>query len=234
MRGCLSVLVLAALFVLGALWFGGPPIASTVLEATLTSSGFAADELDVTVETSPPLSLVVGRADRVTIHARGVRWNGLEAASMALEMDDVDLFARSAGHTDGSFDGVEFAGADGEPVLVSIDVTGPADAAATTVHVDRQTVERIAKAAFEAEFGIKADAVALVAPDAVRLTVAGQSVSGRLEVFGDGGLAVSSPLGPSLTLVAPDPGLPLALTGLSVVDGGLLLIGTLEVSSLIR
>lgn len=234
MRGCLSVLLLAALFVLGALWFGGPPIASTVLEASLTSSGFTADELDVTVEATPPVRLVVGRADRVTIHAQGVRWNGLEAESMALELDDVDLFARSAGHTDGSFEGVELQGPGGEPVLVSIDLNGPAEAATTTVHVDRQTVERIAKAAFEAEFGIKADAVELVAPDAVRLTIAGQSVSGRLEVFGDGGLAVSSPLGPSLTLVASDPGLPLTLTGLSVVDGGLVLTGTLEVSSLIR
>jgi hypothetical protein len=234
MRGCLSVLFLAALFALGALWFGGPPIASTVLEATLTGSGFAADDLDVTVETSPPLRLIVGRADRVTIHARGVRWNGLEAESMDLEMDDVDLFARSAGHVDGTFDGVELAGPGGAPVIVSIELNGPADAAATTIHVDRQTVERIAKAAFEAEFGIKADSVELVAPDEVRLTVAGLPVSGRLEVFGAGGLAVSSPLGPSLTLVAPDPSLPLTLTGLSAVDGGLVLTGTFEVSSLIR
>jgi hypothetical protein len=234
MRGCLSILLLAAVFIVGAIWFAGPPIASTVLEATLTSSGFAADELDVNVDTSPPLVLVVGRADRVTIHARGLRWNGLEAESMALEMDDVDLFARSAGHVEGSFDGVELAGPDGQPVLVSIDLNGPAEAAATTVRVDRQAVERIAKAAFEAEFQVKADSVELVAPNQVRLTIAGQSVSGRLEVFGDGGLAVSSSLGLSLTLLASDPSLPWILTGLSVDDAGLVLTGTLEVTSLIR
>jgi DUF2993 family protein len=234
MRGCLSILVLAALFVVGAIWFAGPPIASTVLEATLTSSGFAADELDVSVDTSPPLVLVVGRADRVTIRASGVHWNGLEAETMALEMADVDLFARTAGHVDGSFDGVELAGPDGEPVLVSIDLNGPAEAAATTVRVDRQTVERIAKAAFEGEFGVNAESVRLVAPNEIRLTIAGLTIAGRLEVFGDGGLAISSPLGPAVTLVAPDPSLPLTLTGLSVDDAGLVLTGTLEVSSLIR
>lgn len=234
MRGCLSVLVLAALFALGALWFGGPPIASTVLEATLTSGGFTADELDVTVETALPPRLVLGRADRVTIQARGVKWNGLEAESMALEMNDVDLFARSAGQTDGSFDGVVLLGPDDEPVVVSIDLNGPAEAATTTVRVDRQTVERIAKAAFEAEFGIKADAFELVPPNTIRMTVAGQSVSGRLEVFSDSGLTASSPLGPSVTLVAPEPSLPLTLTGLSVTGGGLVLTGTLDVNRLIR
>lgn len=233
MRGCLGVLLIAALFVIGVIWFGGPPIASTVLEATLTSSGFTADDLDVTVEASPPLTLVVGRADRVTIRATGVHWNGLEAELMVLEMDDVDLFARSAGRADGSFEGVELGGPDADPVLVSIAVAGPSDGAATTIRIDRATAERIARTAFEAQFGVKADAVELVAPDVIRLTVAGLSVSGRLEVFGDGGLAASSPLG-TATLVAPDPSLPLTLTGVSVDDAGLALTGTLEVSSLIR
>lgn len=234
MRGCLSVLLIAALFVVGAVWFGGPPVASTVLEASLTSSGFTADEIDVTVDASPPLALVLGRADRVTIRASGVSWNGLEAESMVLEMDDVDLFARTAGRADGSFDAVELEGPGADPVLVSIELAGPSDAAATTIHVDRATVERIARVAFQERFGVQADAVELVAPDAVRLTVGGQSVTGHLEVFGDGGIAVSNPLGEALTLVAPDPSLPLTLTGLAIDDAGLVLTGTLAVSSLIR
>lgn len=233
MRGCLSILILAAAFVLGAIWFGGPPLAGTVLEATLSGTGFVADELDVDVQASPPLRLVLGRADRVTIHARGVHWNGLDAASMDLAMDEVDLFGRTAGRADGRLVDVELAGPDGNPVLVSIDIAGPSEAAATTVRVDRATVERVAKAAFEAEFGIKADAVELVAPDQVRLTVAGVPVIGRLEVFQDGGLAATSQLG-SVTLVAPDPNLPLTLTGLTVDETGLTLRGTLEVTSLIR
>lgn len=234
MRGCLSILLLAAIFIFGAIWFAGPPIASTVLEATLTSSGFAADELDVSIDTSPPLVLIVGRADRVTIRASGVRWNGLKAESMVLAMDDVDLFARSAGRADGSFEGVELEGPDGDPVLASIELAGPSDAAATTVRVDRVTVERVAEAAFEGEFGVKADSVRLVAPNEIRLTIAGLTIAGRLEVVGDGGLAISSPLGPPVTLVTPDPSLPWTLTGLSIDDAGLVLTGTLEVSSLIR
>ena len=33
MRGCLSVIVIAALFIFGAIWFGGPPLAGTVVQA---------------------------------------------------------------------------------------------------------------------------------------------------------------------------------------------------------
>src|SRR5919112_3846543 len=106
MRGCLTILVLAAAFVVGAIWFGGPPLAGTVVEASLTGAGLTADELDVTVSSDPPLGLVTGRADRVSIHATGVGWGSIEAESMDLDLIGVDLFGRTATSADGTFDGV--------------------------------------------------------------------------------------------------------------------------------
>src|SRR5215217_2883840 len=128
MRGCLSVIVVAALFILGALWFGGPPLAGTVVEATLAGSGFVAAEMDVEVEAEPPLTLVGGRADRITIHASDVLWHGLHAGTMTLAIDDVDLFARTAGHVEGSFEDVELRAESGSTIPVTIALEGPADA----------------------------------------------------------------------------------------------------------
>ena len=110
MRGCLSVLIIAAAFLVGVVWFGGVPLAETVVEASLTASAFEADELDVTVGADPPLQLALGRADRVEIEATGVRWEDLRAGSMSMRLDGVDLLARTATTADGEFRDVERGG----------------------------------------------------------------------------------------------------------------------------
>src|SRR5215212_9436227 len=165
MRGCLSVIVIAALFIVGAIWFGGPPVAGTVVEATLAGSGFASAETDVDVHADPPLTLVAGRADRITIHATDVLWHGLQAGTMTLAIDDVDLFGRTAGHVEGPFEDVELRAESGTSIPVTIAIEGPAHAAETTIRVARTTLEGLALAAFENEFTTKADEVSLVAPN---------------------------------------------------------------------
>lgn len=233
MRGCLSVLIIAAVFLVGIVWFGGVPIAETVVEASLTSSAFDADELDVTVHAEPPLVLALGRADRVEIEATGVRWEDLRAGSMTMRLDGVDLLARTATSADGQFRDVELAVAGGDPALVGIGIKGPADGARTTIDIDGPTVNRIALAAFEEEFGTRPDSADLVAPDGIRVRLGPSELQGRLRVEADGALVVASSLG-TVRLVEPDPSIPLRLTGVSIVDGGLALIGTLNVSALLR
>ena len=233
MRGCLSVLIIAAAFLVGIVWFGGVPLAETVVEASLTSSAFEADELDVTVSADPPLVLALGRADRVEIEATGVRWVDLRAGSMSMRLDGVDLLARTATTADGQFRDVELAVAGGEPALVAIGISGPADGARTTIDIDGPTVSRIALSAFEEEFGTRPDSAELVAPNQVRVTLAGRQLSGTLAVEADGALVVETGLG-KVRLVEPDPSLPLRLMSVSVVDGGLALTGTLDVSALLR
>jgi hypothetical protein len=232
-RGCLSVLILAAAFLVGIVWFGGVPLAETVVEASLTSSAFEADELDVTVHADPPLVLALGRADRVEIEARGVRWKELRAGSMTMRLDEVNLLGRTATTADGQFRDVEFAVADGEPARVGIAIHGPADGARTTIDIDGPTVNRMALAAFEETFGTRPDSAELVAPNGIRVGIGDRQLDGTLRVDVDGALVVSSGLG-TIRLVEPDPSLPLRLTSVSIVDGGLALTGSLDVSALLH
>jgi hypothetical protein len=231
-RGCLSVLIIAAVFLVGIVWFGGVPLAETVVEASLTSSAFEADELDVTVHADPPLVLALGRADRVQIEARGVRWEDLRAGSMTMRLDGVDLLGRTATTADGQFRDVELAVAGGDPALVGIAIHGPADGARTTIEIDGPTVNRMALAAFEKTFGTRPDSAELVAPNGVRVGIGDTELNGTLRVDADG-LVISSGLG-TIRLVEPDPSLPLRLTSVSIVDDGLALTGTLDVSALLR
>lgn len=233
MRGCLSILILAAAFVLGLVWFGGPPLAATVVQASLTGSGFQADELAVTVRAEPPLVLALGRADRVDIEATGVRWNDLRAGSMRMRLDGVDLVERSATTADARFDDVELAVAGSEPALVGITMAGPAHEASTRIDIDAATVSRIAIAAFEEEFGSRPDSVELVAPDQIRARFGGNSLSGTLRVEGDGALVLPTSIG-TFRLVEPDPFIPLKLSGVSVNAAGLQLSGTIDLQSLLR
>ena len=232
MRGCLSVLIIAAAFLVGIVWFGGVPLAETVVEASLATAAFEADELDVTVHADPPLVLALGRADRVEIEATGVRWEDLRARSMSMRLDGVDLLARTATTADGQFRDVELAMAGGEPALVGIGISGPAEGARTTIDIDGPTVNRVALTAFEEEFGTRPDSSDLVAPDRIRVRLGGKELHGTLRVEANG-LVVTSGLG-TIRLLEANPSIPLRLTGVSIVNGDLRLIGTLDVSAMLR
>ena len=112
MRGCLGVLVIAVLFVVVGIWFGGPPIAAALVTTGLTSSGFHSDDLEVTVQADPPLSLALGRADRVVVSGTDVEWNGLTADTLDLTLHGVDLIGRSAAQANGVLTGVELPNVD--------------------------------------------------------------------------------------------------------------------------
>jgi len=101
MRGCLSVLVIAALFVVVGAWFGGPPLASALVTTGLASSGLHAGHLDVKVQSDPPLGLALGRADRVVVSGTDVEWNGLTADTLDLTLNGVDFLGRRADQANG-------------------------------------------------------------------------------------------------------------------------------------
>jgi DUF2993 family protein len=226
LRGCLSVLILAAAFVTGLVWFGGPPIAETIVKASLTSSGFEADDLEVAIRADPPLTLAIGRADEVAIEGRNVSWNDLRAESLSLTLADVDLLARTAGSATGFLDQVELIAEGGESTVGSVTFDGPAGAADATILVDAGTVQRLAFAAFEREFGSRPETVSLVGPNIVRVQTSVGSVEGRLEIDG-GALAIQSSFG-VVRLVEPSPSMPIDFTGVTVRNGGLELTGTID------
>jgi hypothetical protein len=232
-RGCLSVLVLGIAFLVAAIWFGGPPLASAVVKSTLNGSGFTSDTLDVTVTADPPLTLGVGRARSVVITATGVSWNGLRLASLALSLGSVDLIGRTAATAEGRFGGVQLRGTGGQPILADAALKGSANAARTTVTIDAATVTAMALDAFESSYKVRPSSASLVAPDIIRVNVAGVTVSGQLTVAVDGSIVVMEN-GSTIRLVIPDPALPFHLTDLSVTPMVLQLQGTLDVGSLLR
>jgi hypothetical protein len=157
----------------------------------------------------------------------------LRLATFALSLGSVDLIAKTAATADGRFGGVQLHGTGGQPILADVVLKGSADAAPTTITIDSATVNAMALAAFESSFGVRPSSASLVAPDVIRLKIAGLTVSGKLAVAADGSI-VAVANGSTIRLVVPDPSLPFHLTGLSVTATTLELHGTIDVGSLLR
>jgi hypothetical protein len=232
-RGCLSILVVGIALLGAVVWIGGPPLASAVVASALTSRGLAADQLDVQVVGDPPLTLLVGRAARVEIHATGARWHDARVASLDVTLGAVDLLGRRAATAEGRLGGVQLEAETGPPLLADVEISGTADRAQTTIHVRSDAVESVAMSAFGAALGLGPSSASLVAPDQVRVALGPLHVDGTLSVAADGSV-VAAANGKTIRLFAPNPTLPLRLTSLSVTASGLDLEGTLDLGALLR
>ena len=238
MRGCLFVLLFAAVVIGSIAWFASAPIASTVVGAILEGSGFRAASSTITVTADPPPRLLLGQADRVAIAATDVEWQSLRAARLSLQFGGVDLFARTAMTIHGSLDDADVVVDDeattgGTAPTATIAVDGPAGAADAAITVGAATIRRLIVAAVERQFGVKASGVELVAPNRLRLAAPGATIDATLVIDASGALAVSTPLG-SVEMFRVDPAIPLRLRSVSVVDGALRLDGILDVNALLR
>ena len=233
MRGCLFVLILAAAFVAGLAWFGGPPIASALVGTSLTAAGLDATDLDVRVEADPPVLVAIGKADRVTVEGTDVDWDGLEARSLDLTLSDVNLLGPTARTVEGRLVGVELRGIDPPGSLATVSFEGPFDSAATTITIDGETVEAMAIAAFENELGVRPSSATLSEPNVIRVQAGPAEIAGALTIGPGGSVDVTTPLG-TTTIVAPDPTLPIQLASVAVEGGDLILTGTLDLGELLR
>jgi hypothetical protein len=237
-RGCLFVLLFAAIVIGSIAWFASAPIASTVVGAILDGSGFRAASSTISVTADPPPRLLLGQADRVSITATDVQWQSLRAARLSLIFDGVDLFARTATTIHGSLDAADVAADDettsgGPAPTATIAVDGPAGAADAAITVDAATIRRLILAAVEREFSVKATGVELLAPNRLRLAAPGATIEATLVIDGSGALAVSTPLG-SVEMFRVDPAIPLRLRSVTILDGALRLDGILDVNALLR
>jgi hypothetical protein len=233
MRGCLSVILIAAVFVAAGAWFGGEPVASALVSSGLAASGLDARRMDVSVEAEPPIIVATGRADRVTVEADDVDWNGLRARSLDLTLEDVDLLSRRAATANGRLIGVELPNADPPGSLATVEIEGPAADATATITIDGDTVEAMAIAAFEAKLGVEPDSATLEEPDVIRVRAGAIELAGSMEVAPDGSVEVDTPLG-SVTVVEADPSQPFTLTDVAVEGDSLVLTGTVDLVDLIR
>ena len=233
MRGCLSVLIMAVGLVLAAAWFGGPTLAGVVIERSLDSAGFVAAERSVTVSSNPPLEILAGHADRVTIRATRATVRDLTAARLALTLTNVDLVAGRFSGVDGQLDDVVIPAADGSSVDArTLTVHGRATAATATVRIDSAVVEALLSKAIRRETGLSVTGLSLTAPDRIRFT-AGLTISGRLAVEPDGSLVIAATSGDTRFTVFK-PNADLRLTSVAVSGTELVLTGTTDLGSRIR
>ncbi len=233
MRGCLFVVLFAAIVIGAAAWFGSGPLVSAAIGMALTGSGYQASATSISATADPPPRLLLGHADRVSFAASDIDWKTLHARNLALTLGGVDLFGRTADSVRGTIDGAELDdGHGGTATASSIRLSGPLAAVATTITFDESAVRATVSAAAARQFGVAPSDVQLLAPDRLRLVTKAATIEGRLIIDPTGSLALSTTLG-SVPLLTVDSSIPLQLRTVAVVDGTLHLDGVLDLSSLL-
>ncbi|HEY7589422.1 MAG TPA: hypothetical protein VH723_00375 [Candidatus Limnocylindrales bacterium] len=235
MRGCLGVLVLAAAFVAAAAWFGGPPVAGSLVEGAIVASGFESRTRTVVVLTDPPVEVVGGHADRIAIGADDASFEDIRAQRLDVTLFDVDLLRSTFGRIDGRLTGATMIAADGTTTAVeSIGIIGPPSDVVVTVRVDGTVVDQLARGAVVRETGLAVDSVALEPPATIAFLAGPVRMDGLLAVDATGALTVALPLpgDPIVDVLAP--GGSLALTAVSVDAGDLVLIGRVDLEPYLR
>jgi hypothetical protein len=236
MRGCLFVVIVGAAVLAVGGWLLSPAIAAAIVTGSLRATGFTAESQTLTVAADPPVRLLTGRADRLTLDATGVTWHALRASRLGFTLDDVDLLDRTAVTVDGRFDGVAVdagQGAAATTATATITFDGPADAAFTTIEVDRPSVRALVTEAVSRSFSTQLTDVELITPDRLRLVAPGASLEGTLTVSASNQLSLSTRLG-SVPLVTIEPSLPLDLRSVSADPTTLRITGVLDVGRLLQ
>jgi hypothetical protein len=234
-RGCLGVLVLAAAAVLAAAWFGAPRFAGVLVEGALDVAGLEGRNRSVRVESDPPIEILGGRADRVVIRADDVVLDDLDADSIDVTLLGVDLVGRTFGRIDGRLDAVVLTAGDGTATEAqTVELVGPADDVLATVRISGSVVDRLAREAIERDVGLPVGEVELETPSTIAFTIGPARVEGLLAVDTNGALTASLglPGDPVAILLSPDN--PFRLTAVSVDGADLVLIGRLDLASLLR
>jgi hypothetical protein len=232
MRGCLFVLVLAAAVVGVGAWFGAAPLTSTVIGSILQGSGYHAASSTITATSDPPVRLLLGHADRVTIDGTDVTWRTFKAARLQLTLGDVDLFGRTAGSIRGTIGGAELRTNDDSAPTADVAIDGSGSSARATIRVAGGTVDRLVRSGFAEKFGVAVVGTSLEAPDILRITASGTTFQGRLAIDPTGALVLVTPLG-SADVFRFDPSFPIKLVGVRVSGVDLELDGTLDAEALI-
>ena len=232
MRGCLFVVVFAAIVLSAAAWFGSPILASTLIQTGLDNAGYHAATSTVSATSEPPPKLLLGRADRVQIDGTDVDFRTFHARRLELTLTDVDVFARTAARISGRISGAELKTTDALPTTADVAIDGVAGAANATIAVDAATIDRLVKAAFFAKFGVAPASMELVAPATLRIGVPGATIEGALVVDADGAIALTTRLG-STVVFRLDPSFPLRLSSIAVEGGNLRITGVLDAEALL-
>lgn len=234
MRSLLGFLVTAAV-ALAVLWFGLPIAASGIVTATAVAAGLDGTTTRANVLADPPLAVLFGHADRVTITSSNDTLRGVGIASLDLTLSGVGLLDRSAEAIEGTLSGIR-ATADATSLRIDrATLSGNPAAARLVLLVMPDDVAAALQARLTSAGGGTVGSVAGRPPDAVTALVDGHDVTFTLSVEADGSLVARPPggiLGP-VVLWAPGTGLPATLDGVSVGADGIRVTGTLDAATLL-
>jgi hypothetical protein len=234
MRGCLFVLVLAAVFVVAGAWFGGPALAGVAIGTALDGAGFESRTRTIDVANDPPIAVLTGRVDEVRIGADDASFEGLAADRLDVTLFGVDLAGRSFATIEGELTGVMLLGSDGRATPArSISLIGEPESVRATVHLAPDVVEVLVAAAIEQQLGFTVGSVTLEAPDRLVFEAGPIRATARLTIEPDGALflAADVPGNPRVRVLAS--GEPLVFREVLVGDE-VVLVGTIELSDWLR
>src|SRR6476659_6197420 len=205
MRGCLFTLVLGAVVIAALVVFVLPRVLEGAITASLATAGVQARETGVRVEQDDPLSLIGLKADRVTIKALDARIGDLDAGSVDLRLEGVDLGARTARSVTGTLSDVTTSSG-GDPIAIpEIRLDGDTSSLEAVASIDAADVEALVADRVTAALGEPPTSVRIEAPNVMTITVRGFPVTGTLLVDESGALrlSLSAPVSTELVILAP-------------------------------
>jgi hypothetical protein len=227
-RGCLSVLVLAAAFVLGGAWFGGPLLAAGIVRSALEASDFEGRNTSVQVVADPPIEVLLGRADEVRIGSDDASIEGLGAVRLDVTLTGVDLVGRRFERLAGTLDDVTIRSEDGGRTrATTVALAGPPDEVEAIVRIAPSSVDELVAAAIEREIGFSVGSVSLRAPNSLVFSAGPLEATGRLVVEADGSLSLAADLPGNPRIAILDAGSPLVFESVAI-DEDLVLVGSLD------
>jgi hypothetical protein len=228
--------VILALALAGAvLWFGLPVAASGAAGALVSAAGLKGEDVSISVEARPPLKLLLLEADAMRVRSGSGTFRGATFKALDVTLSGVGL-GRPLGSVAGRIEGVEFTDASGSAVSAdSIDLSGPATAPDVRIEISAAEVATLVSRVLPTGIGL-ASAIALSAPDAVRITTTIGEFGARLVTASDGGLRLvldGAGVGTvTLTVFAPSLTLPLRLHSAAVEGDTLVLRGKVDAAAL--
>jgi hypothetical protein len=227
-------LLITAAVIFALLWFGLPFGASWLATNALHAAGFTGTETKVEVSANLPPRILFGHADTIRLTSSQVYVGDLHAATIDLTLGDVNLIDRSVGTVSGTLTGVSVPAINGDPATIdTATLDGSGTSAKTTLSISYAEVQSLAVSQLKAQAGITGT-VKLAAPDAVTVTIHGQSAPGHL-VVKDGALImvpVSDSL-PTVTLIEAGGGNPFKLQSVAVGAKTVTLVGTIDLQTLL-
>jgi hypothetical protein len=237
MRGCLFILAMGGVVLALVMTLAVPAFAASLIGASLNAAGLESDDTRVEVVGDGPLGLLGGTATTVRVQADNATFRNMAIASLDITLRNVSLISRTAEGLTGRLDGVVVpgdrgaAGDDGIR-LRRIVLDGSTANVQVVALVDAAEVLVLVSDGVQDAIGLRPRDVRLDGADRLTIDLTLLQVRGSLAINEAGALVLRASEGPfagigGITLFEPGPSVPLRLSAVRVVPGGLELTGRL-------